>query len=97
MLRACLHAVDMFGVCVKYACCMHVVIGRHQKRYSIIAITLHYDFALSHNAFILFKIVIASYSYRFDVIDKSYCIYLLLLLGKLAFQSKYNMILVYFS
>jgi hypothetical protein len=31
---------------------------------SVIAITLRYDFALSHNAFILSRIVIGSNSYR---------------------------------
>ncbi len=38
--------------------------GRHQKRYSVIAITLRYDFALSHNASTLSRKVIASFSYR---------------------------------
>ena len=41
--------------------------GRHQKRYSVIAITLRYVFALSHtgNALYLWRIVIAFDSYRF--------------------------------
>jgi hypothetical protein len=39
--------------------------GRHHKRYSVIAITLRYIFALLHNALYLCRIVIASYSYRF--------------------------------
>jgi hypothetical protein len=68
------------------------------KRYSDIAITLHYDFSLSHNALILSRIVItsnsyrsehvgpiiASYSYRSDVTDKHYHIYSPSLLGKIA-------------
>ncbi len=81
--------------------------GRHFKSFSIIAIRLYYDFALSHNAFILSRIVttykshrsehirpvIASYSYRSGVIDELYHIYLLLLLGKIAFVSKNKIIL----
>jgi hypothetical protein len=76
--------------------------GRHLKRYSVIAITLRYDFAISHNTFLLSRTVIAfnsyrsvhigpvivSYSYRSDVIDKHYCNFLLSLLGKMAFGSK---------
>jgi hypothetical protein len=68
---------------------------------------LRYGFALLYNAFILFTIIItcsehigpiiASYSYCFDITDKRCHIYLLLLLGKIAFKSEYNMILVYFS
>jgi hypothetical protein len=83
--------------------------GWHLKLYSIIAIMLHYDFSLSHNAFILYRIVIASnsyrsehigpviasYTYRCDVIDKCYRIHSLSLFGKIAFKSKYNMILFY--
>jgi hypothetical protein len=71
-------------------------------RQSVIAITLSYDFALSHNAFLLSRTVIAfhscrsvhvgpaiaSYRYRFVVIDKRYSIYFLSLLGKIAFKSK---------
>jgi hypothetical protein len=59
---------------------------RHLKCYSVIAITLCYDFALSHNAFTLSVIVItannyrpkhtgsviASYSYSSDVRDQRY-------------------------
>jgi hypothetical protein len=79
-------------------------IGRHLKRYSIIAITLRYDFALSHNAFTLSNSyhaehigpVIAYYSYRSDIIDKRYRIYWLSLLGKMAFKSNYNNVLFYF-
>ncbi len=77
-------------------------------RYSVTAITLRYDFALSHNAFILFRIVIASssyrseyigpviasYRYRADGIHKRYLsIYSLSLLRKIAFKSRYNIIL----
>jgi hypothetical protein len=58
---------------------------------------LHYEFVLSHNAFILSRIVIAStksyrsehigpiiasYSYLYDVIEKRYYIYSLSLLGE---------------
>jgi hypothetical protein len=43
--------------------------GRHQKRYSIIAIILRYVFALSHNASTLRRNVIASYSYRSRLIE----------------------------
>ncbi len=39
--------------------------GRHYKRYSVIAIMLHYVFALLHNALNLWRIVITSGSYRF--------------------------------
>jgi hypothetical protein len=39
--------------------------GRHRKRYSLIAIMLCYVFALLHNALYLWRIVIASDSYRF--------------------------------
>ncbi len=39
--------------------------GRHYKRYSAIAITLRYVFALLHNALYLWRIVITSDSYRF--------------------------------
>ncbi len=38
--------------------------GRHLKRYSVIAITLHYIFALSYNVLTLWRNVIASISYR---------------------------------
>jgi hypothetical protein len=41
--------------------------GRHHKRYSIIAIMLPYIFVLLHNALYLWRIVIASNSYRFRV------------------------------
>jgi hypothetical protein len=72
---------------------------------------LQYHFALSHNAFILSRIgiasnsyrsehigpVMASYGYRFYVIDKRYRNYLLSLLEKIAFKSKYKMTLFYFS
>ncbi len=75
--------------------------------FSVIAITLHYNFALLYNAFILCRIVITSnsyssenlepiialYSYRSDIIDKCYCIYFLSLLGKIAFNSIYNKII----
>jgi hypothetical protein len=58
-------------------------------RYCVMAIRLHYDFAFSHIAFILYRIVtasisycsrhigpvIASYSYCSDVIDQHYHIY----------------------
>jgi hypothetical protein len=52
--------------------------GRHQKRYSGIAITVCYFFALSHNASTLRSKVIASYSYRSGLIEiviafYSYC------------------------
>jgi hypothetical protein len=39
--------------------------GQHYKRYSVIAITLRYVFTLLHNALYLWRIVIASDSYRF--------------------------------
>jgi hypothetical protein len=39
--------------------------GRHYKRYSVIAITLHNVFSLLHNALYLWRIVVASDSYRF--------------------------------
>ena len=39
--------------------------GQYHKRYSVIAITLRYVFALLHNALYLWRIVIASDSYRF--------------------------------
>ncbi len=65
-------------------------------------------FSFSHNAFILSRIVIASNSYRSehmkpvipsyiylsDIIDNCYRIYSLSLLGKIAFKSKYNIILL---
>ncbi len=74
--------------------------GLHHKRYSVTAIKLRYDFALSHDAFILYRIVIASRSYRSeyigpviasysnrsDVIHKRYRIYSLSLLRKIAFK-----------
>jgi hypothetical protein len=67
--------------------------------FSIITIMLRYALALSHKAFILSRIVIASniycsenigpvvtsYSYCSDVIDQRYRIYSFLLLGKIAF------------
>ncbi len=76
--------------------------GRHLKRYSVVAITLRYDFALAHNPFLLSRTVIAFngyhsvhiepviafYSYQNDVIDKRYSIYSLSPLGKIAFKSK---------
>jgi hypothetical protein len=43
--------------------------GRHLKRYSVIAITLRYVFALSHNASTLKRKVIASYSYCSGLIE----------------------------
>jgi hypothetical protein len=43
--------------------------GRHQKRYSVLAITLRYVFALSHNASTMRKKVIASHSYRYRLIE----------------------------
>jgi hypothetical protein len=52
--------------------CGHVTIikainrGWHLKRYSVIEITLRYDFALSQIAAILSRIVIASNSYSYD-------------------------------
>ncbi len=63
---------------------------------------LRYDFALSNKAFLIFRTVfafnsyrsvhigpvIASYSYRSDIIDKRYRIYSLSLLGKIAFKGK---------
>jgi hypothetical protein len=83
--------------------------GWHPYRYSVTAIMLRYDFALSHNAFIFTRIVIASnsyhfehiepviasYSYRSNVKDKRYRIYSLSLLGKIAFKSKYDKILFF--
>ncbi len=39
--------------------------GRHYKNCSVIAITLHYVFALLHNALYLWRIVFTSNSYRF--------------------------------
>jgi hypothetical protein len=38
--------------------------GGHLKCYSVTAIMLRYNFTLSHDAFILYIIVIASSSYR---------------------------------
>ncbi len=38
--------------------------GRHLKCYRVITITLRYDFALSHNAFLQSRTVITSNSYR---------------------------------
>jgi hypothetical protein len=72
---------------------------------------LRYDFALSHNAFLLNRIVIASngyrpenigpviafYSYRPDVIDQRFCVSSLSLFGKIAFTNKYNKILFCFT
>jgi hypothetical protein len=50
--------------------------GRHQKRYSVIAITLRYIFELSHNASALRRKVITSLSYHsgliFEIIIASY-------------------------
>jgi hypothetical protein len=46
-----------------------VVRGRHQKRYSVLAITLRYVFELLHNASTLRRQVIASYSYRSGLIE----------------------------
>ncbi len=71
--------------------------------FSIIAISLRLDFVLSQNVFLESRTVIASnsyrsvhkgpviasYSYRSDVIDKRNRIYSLSLLGKIAFKSKY--------
>jgi hypothetical protein len=50
----------------------------HPKRYSVIAITLRYVFALLHNALYLWRIVIAFDSYRFRlfagvIASDSYC------------------------
>ncbi len=42
---------------------------RHRKCDSVIAITLHYIFALSHNASTLWRKVIASFSYPFGLIE----------------------------
>ncbi len=52
--------------------------GRHHKRYSVMAIMLRYIFALLHNALYLWRIVIASNSYRFRlftgvIASDSYC------------------------
>jgi hypothetical protein len=61
--------------------------GWHHKRYSIIAITLRFDFALLHNALYLWGIIIAfdsycfrlfvgisaSDSYRSELAGKRYC------------------------
>ena len=44
---------------------LHQLQRSHYKRYSVITITLHYVFALLHNALYLCRIVIASDSYRF--------------------------------
>ncbi len=41
----------------------------HQKRYSVMAITLRYVFALSRNASTLMRKVIPSYSYRSELIE----------------------------
>jgi hypothetical protein len=63
--------------------------GRHLKRYSVIAITLRYVFALSYNVLTLWRnviayisyrsehvgAVIASYSYRSKLIDQRYRFY----------------------
>jgi hypothetical protein len=42
--------------------------SRHCKRFSIIDIRLSYDFASSHNAFLLFRIVITYNSHRSEPI-----------------------------
>jgi hypothetical protein len=52
--------------------------GRHLKRYSVIAITLNYVFALSYNVLTLWRNVVASISYRSehigaDITYDSYC------------------------
>ncbi len=52
--------------------------GRHHKCHSIIAIMLCYVFALMHNVLYLWRIVIASDSYRFKLFagvipSDSYC------------------------
>jgi hypothetical protein len=47
----------------------NVARGRHQKLYSVIAITLRYIFALSHNASTLRRKVVASYCYRSGLIE----------------------------
>jgi hypothetical protein len=87
-----------------YACQIPVDRGRHLQRYSVIVITLRSDFALLQEACIFSLIVIASHgyrsehidpiiaslSYRSDVIEKRYRIYSLSLLGKIAFKCKYN-------
>jgi hypothetical protein len=44
--------------------CSHHLVSRQLKRFSIVAITLRKDFALLQNIFILYRIVIASYSKR---------------------------------
>jgi hypothetical protein len=52
-----------------------IIRGRHQKRYSVVAITLPYVFAFSHNASTLRIKVIAFYSYRsvlMDIVIASY-------------------------
>ncbi len=41
-----------------------IIKGRQHERYSVIAITLHHIFSLSHNASILWRKVIAFYRYR---------------------------------
>ncbi len=46
-------------------CSVYYPRGRHHKRYNVIAITLRYVFVLKHKALYLWKIVIASNSYRF--------------------------------
>jgi hypothetical protein len=52
-----------------YACQIPVDRGRHLQRYGVIVITLRYDYALLHKAFILSLIVIASYGYRSEHTD----------------------------
>ncbi len=87
--------------------------GRHLKHYSGILKMQRYNFALPYNALKnkLSRIVIASksyrsepigpviasYSYHSDLTHQRYCIYSLLLLGKIAFRRKYIIILFWFS
>jgi hypothetical protein len=56
------------GFCILnqcHGCCSKSgLICRHLKRYSVLAITLLYVFALLHNASTLKRKVMASYSYR---------------------------------
>jgi hypothetical protein len=78
--------------------------GWHHRRYSCVALTLRYDFALSRNAFILYRIeidsnshrpehkgfIIASYSYRSNVKGQHYRIYSLLLVEKMLLKVNVN-------
>ncbi len=68
--------------------------GRHQKRYSVIAITLCYVLELSHNASTLCRKVIASFSYRSGLIEivissYSYCSNLIaIIIASYTYRSK---------